>query len=144
MPEIELPNESKLTVTEEIEALKKKCLKKDGDPRADAKVEDLQRLMTLQNKPPDENDRLTVEKKGGKDVISVTKGRPMTLEGFHKEDEKWKVIAVISSNGAKGVKVRCGIFTDYRLDGKVSIHMQHDPPKVSMKPQAAQEPKIIE
>ncbi len=138
-----MAEEIKLTVTEEIEALKKKCLKKDGDPRANASAEDLQRLMTLQNKPLDENDRIKVETKRGKDIIKVLPGRPMTLEGLD-EDEKWKVIAVISSNGAAGMKIKHGIYSDYRLDSAVNKHMQHDPPKVSMKPGSAEgSPKII-
>jgi hypothetical protein len=128
---------------EEIEMLKKKCLKKDGNPKANATAEDLQRLMTLQNRPPDPNDRITVETVRNKDIIKVAPGTPMTLEGLN-EDEKWKVIAVISSNGAAGLELRRGVFTKYRLDAAVRKHMQHNPPKVSMKPgDPARAPKVI-
>ena len=131
-----------MTVTEEIEMLEKKCLKKDGDPRANAKADDLIRLIELQNKPPNENDRIKVETKRGKDIIKVLPGRPMTLEGLNLDND-WKVLAVISSNGARGVKVRAGLYSEYRLDGTVSKHMQHAPPKVSMRPGNAEgSPKI--
>jgi hypothetical protein len=132
-----------MTETEELEQLKKKCLKKNGDPRKDATAEELQRLMELQNKPPDPNDRITVVEKSGKDVVSVAKGAPMTLEGCC--DGEWKVVAVVSSNGARGLKVPRGKYSEYRLAWEVRKHMEHEPPVISMKPTAPEgSPKIME
>jgi hypothetical protein len=129
--------------TEELKQLKKKCLKKNGDPRKDATAEDLQRLMELQNKPPDPNDRIAVTKTDTHEIVSVAKGLPMSLEGLCQGE--WKVIAVISSNGARGLKVPIGKYQEYRLAWEVRKHMEHKPPISSMKPTATEgSPKIME
>jgi hypothetical protein len=133
-------------MSDELEALKAKCLKKDGQPKKNASTEDLARLAVLQNTPVDPQTRITTEEKHGKVIIKVAPGSPMALYGKNDEDQ-WKVISVISSHGAAGIKVPVGKYSDYRLSNEgseVNDLMTQAPPEVVMGPHSKKKhPKIM-
>jgi len=133
-------------MSNEIEALKDRCLKKDGTPKKNASTEDLARLAVLQNTPVDPTTRIETEEKHGKVVIKVAPGAPMALYGKDDKDE-WKVISVISSHGAAGIKVPVGKYADYRLSNEgseVNDLMTQAPPEVVMGPHSKKKhPEIM-